>query len=251
VKNSFLVHTTIVLYLSYVDLGVSWDLMKTLIFISALFFSTHVIGQSPYARLTGEFRSLFDPIPIDKGQEKQFFDYAMALYQCDSLKKAGQLFDRVYWLDTTSSLGKQSLLFRSQIEEKAKKQARENLNSVWTWDWSGTNWGATDSPSKSKKIKRIELDGTTIKFYHNDILVRQTEYTLTQTFTWIGGYLTNHIKYGDNKEEWYFHLTSMYDFTSDRLWIEQKSKYLCGNYGESYLLDKEKQQLTGRMYQSW
>jgi hypothetical protein len=113
--------------------------MKTIIFISALFFSILVVGQSPYARLNKDYRSLFDPIPIDKGQEKQFFEYAMALYNQDSLKKAGQIFDRIYWLDTTSLLGKQSLLFRKQIEEKVMKQARHNLNSVWTWNWSGTN----------------------------------------------------------------------------------------------------------------
>ena len=218
--------------------------MKTLILIAALLFSTVAVGQNPYARLNDEFGSLFDPMPIDKGQEQQFFDYAVRLYRQDSLRKAGQIFDRVYWLDTASLTGKQSLLLRKQIEQKVMKQTQDNLNNVWIWNWSGTNWGPSDFPAKFNKTKRIELDGKTIKFYRNDTLVRQSKYVLTQTFMWVGGFLTNHIKYEDTKEEWYFNLTSMFNFTSDRLWIEEKSKYVCGNYGECYLLDNEKQQLT-------
>ena len=200
--------------------------------------SSVAAAQNPYARLNDAFRSLFDPIPIDNGQAQQFFDYAVQLYQRDSLKKAGQLFDRVYWLDTASFTGRQSLLLRKQIEEKVIRQTRENLNSGWIWNWSGTNWGADDTPAKSKTTRRIELDGSTIMFYRNDSLVRQSTHTLTQTFTWVDGFLANEIKFEDTKEAWYFTLTGLDSFTADRLWVEKKSKFVCGNYGECYLLDK-------------
>ncbi len=96
--------------------------MKTLIFIFALFVSTLVVGQNPYARLNNKFRHLFDRIPIDKGQEQEFFSYAIKLYQQDSLKKAGQIFDRVFWLDTSSYLATQSLLYGKEIEQKVIQQ---------------------------------------------------------------------------------------------------------------------------------
>src|SRR5262245_36929360 len=122
--------------------------MKPLLLIAAFFFSITAIGQNPYARLQGELRTMFDPIPIDKGQETEFFNYAITLYNEDSLKKAGQIFDRIYWLDPASKLGKLSLDYRTKIEEIVIKKTNENLNSVWNWNWSGSNWGPTDSPTK-------------------------------------------------------------------------------------------------------
>jgi hypothetical protein len=215
--------------------------MKNFVVISVLFFSISAAGQNPYSRinqLEEDFRILFDPIPIKQGQETYFFHYGLTLLKQDSLKKAGQIFDRIYWLDTTSISGKQALAYRKIIEKKVIKETKNNLNNIWVWNWSGTNWGETDSPSKSGTTKWIELNGKTITFYQNNNLIRQTRYTLTQTFDWVSGFLTNHIQYKDSKEEWYFTLTSMNDFYADRLWIEQKSTFVCGNYGECYLLKK-------------
>jgi hypothetical protein len=212
--------------------------MKLLIFIVALFSSTLVAAQNPYARLNNEFRSLFDPVPIDKGEEQEFFNYGIKLFEQDSLKKSGQIFDRIYWLDTSAYLAKQSLLYRKKIEKKIIQQTQHNLNSIWNWSWSGTNWGPNDSPAETNKTKHIQLDGAIIKFYRNDTLVRQTKYVLTQNFNWVNGFLSNHLQYVDNNEQWYFNLTTIASFTSDRLWIEQKSNYVCGNYGECYLFDR-------------
>lgn len=212
--------------------------MKTLYLILTLFISNLAEGQSPYARLNNEFRKLFDDIPIDKGREQQFFDYAIKLFQQDSLRKAGQIFDRVYWLDTVSSLATQSLWYRKKIEEKVILQTQVNLNNTWNWTWSGTGWGASDSSVENKR-KRIELDGSTIKFYFNDSLTRQTNYVLTQRFNWINGILNNLVQYKDNGEEWYFGLLSFFgSFTSDALWIQRKSNIIDGG-GEAYRIDKK------------
>jgi hypothetical protein len=100
------------------------------------------MGQSPYARLNNEFRKLFDPIPIDKGQEQHFFDYAVKLFQQDSLRKAAQIFDRVYWLDTSSNLATEALWYRKEIEQKVILQTQANLNNSWNWRWTGTGWGS-------------------------------------------------------------------------------------------------------------
>jgi hypothetical protein len=217
--------------------GVTCYLMKTLHLILAIFISTLVVGQSPYVRLNNEFRKYFDPIPIDKGQEQQFFDYAVKLFQQDSLRKAGQIFDRVYWLDTSSHLATQSLWYRKKIEQSAIVQTLNNLNNSWNWRWSGTGWGASDTVSKFK-TKRIELDGSTIKFYLNDSLTRQTDYVLTQRFNWISGFLSSLVQYKDNGEEWYFSLSYFGSFTSDGLWIERKSNRT-HPYGEAYRIDKK------------
>lgn len=131
-------------------------------------------------------------------------------------------------------------MYRKKIEQKIIQETQDNLNNIWNWNWSGTNWGASDFPSKTNMTKHIQLDGKVITFYRNDTLIRQTKYVLTQNFDWINGFLTNHLQYVDNHEEWYFNLTSMTHFTSERIWIEQKSNFECGNYGECYLLDKRK-----------
>ncbi len=220
--------------------------MKILTYISILFLSTIAVGQNPNSQKNDEFRMLFDRVQIDKGEEQHFFDSAVKLYEQGFLKQAGQIFDRIYRLDSSSFLGKHSKSLLMKIEETVLKQTQYNLNNSWNWNWSGTNWGPTDLPSKSNITKRIQLDGTSIKFYRNDTLTRETKYTLTQTLDWFWVFLTNRIQYEDTKEEWFFQLTSLYDFTSDRIWIEKKSNSVCGNYGECYLLDKEKQQLTGR-----
>ena len=227
--------------------------MKTLCFILALFTSSFIAGQSPYARLDKEFRRLvdemaiekereqqyrhlFDDIPIEKGQEQQFFDYAVKLFQQDDIRKAGPLFDRVYWLDTSSTLATQSLWYRKRIEQTVIVQTQANLNNTWNWKWSGTGWGASDTASRFKR-KKIELDGNTIRFYFNDSLIRQTNYILTQRFDWINGFLSNLVQYKDNDEEWHFNLSSFGSFTSDGLWIERKSNIIDGG-GEAYGLDK-------------
>ncbi|HRN46303.1 MAG TPA: hypothetical protein PLH20_16265 [Flavobacterium sp.] len=202
------------------------------------FISSIAFGQSPYARFNNEFRHLFDNIPIDKGQEKGYFDYAKELFRMDSVKKAGQIFDRVYWLDTTSEIAKEASLYRSLIESNIKYQARQNLFNSWNWGWSGSNWGASETQVKSGKTKKIKINDKEIRFYTNDTLVRATSYTLIQLFDWRNGYLTNLVKYDDNNEEWFYRLNSIDTFTSDYLWIEQKTSYVCGNYGESYKLDK-------------
>lgn len=211
--------------------------MKTLYFILALFFTHLTSGQSPYARLNNEYRKLFDPIPVDKGQEQQFFDYAVRLFEQDSLRKAGQIFDRVYWLDTNSVLAKQSLKYRNQIEQKAILQTQLNLNNTWNWKWSGTGWGPSDTASTFKR-KRMELDGATIRFYFNDSLTRQTKYVLTQRFDWVWGVLNNLVHYKDNDEEWYFSLSPLGSFTSGGLWIERKSNIIDGG-GEAYNIDEK------------
>jgi hypothetical protein len=203
-------------------------------------FSCFINAQNPYSSLNDDYREIFDDIPIDKGQEKEFFDYAVKLYQLDSLKKAGQIFDRLFWLDTTSETGRQSLSFRKKIEEKIIQQTQANLHNSLRWTWSGSNWGQTDWPEKSNTTKRIELDGKTIRFYQNDTLVRKTGYLLVQSFNWVFGFLNNQIQYLDNNEVWFFNLGSLEGFTSESIWIERKSDYVCGNYGESYLLNQKK-----------
>ena len=208
--------------------------MKTLYFILALFVSTLVAGQNPYARPNNEFRKLFDPIPVDKRQEQKFFNYAIKLFEQDTLRKAGQIFDRFYWLDTSSSLGTQALLYRKKIEQKIILQTQDNLNNSWNSTWSGKGWGINDS-SEASQNKRLQLDGNTIKFYLNDSLARQTNYVLTQRFDWVNGFLINHVRYCDTNEEWYFNLAPFGRFTSDVLSIEKKSNQSHG-YGEAYIL---------------
>ena len=61
---------------------------------------------------------------------------------------------------------------------------------------------------------------------------------MKQSFNWMSGYLTSLIIYDDTKEEWYYNLLSWDTFTSDNLRIEQKTNYVCGNYGETYGLIK-------------
>ncbi len=212
--------------------------MKTLLIIVFFFFSNFLFGQSPYTSLTGEFRTLFDNIPIDKGQEEKYFKYAVELFNADSLRKAGQIFDRVYWLDTTSTLAKKSINYRNLIEQKVVYQTKKNLMSSWDWGWSGTNWGATETKENSKKTKKIEISKREIHFYINDTLVRTTEYKLSQRFNWVNGFLTNLVVYSDTNEEWYYNLMSFDSFISDNLRIEQKTDYVCGNYGETYGLTK-------------
>ena len=211
--------------------------MKTLFFLLALFIVNLALGQSPYARLNNEFRKLVDPIAIDKGQEQYFFDFAVKLFKQDSFRKAGQIFDRLYWLDTSANLATQSLWYREQIEKSVILQTQNNLNNSWNWRWSGTGWGASDSSIENKR-KRIELDGKTIRFYFNDSLTRQTNYILTQRFDWINGFLSNRVQYKDNNEEWIFNLSLFGSFTSDALWIERKSTVTDGG-GEAYRLDKK------------
>ena len=218
--------------------NVSCYFMRTRLFISAFLISNFTFGQSPYARLNNEFRSLFDNIPIDKGQEEKYFTYAKDLFNKDSLKKAVKIFDRLYWLDTSTTISKKSLNFRNSIEQKVISQTRENLLNSWNWGWSGTNWGATETQANTNKTKRLVILKNTIEFYINDTLVRTTKYDLTQSFNWVGGYLTNLIIYDDTKEQWYYNLMGWDTFTSDNLRIEQKTNYVCGNYGETYGLSK-------------
>jgi hypothetical protein len=219
--------------------------MKTTLFLSALLFSVIAGAQNPYQSLNNEFRHLFDPIPIDKGQEQQFYEYAIKLFQQDSLQKAGQIFDRVYWLDSSSLLAKQALVYRSKIEQVVIEKIKANLTGIWNWDWTGTAWGVTDSPERSKVIKRMELDDSTIRFYRNDTLMRVTKYSLVQSFRWVNGYVEKLVQYQDTKEEWAYNLVSMDSFTSNYLWLVKVTK-VGGSHplGESYSLENEKQQLT-------
>lgn len=214
--------------------------MKIFFFLVVLFIANLLVAQNPYDQLKGEFRTLFDPIPIDKGQEEAFFTYAIQLYQQDSLKKAGQLFDRLYWLDTAGVIGKKSLAYRNKIEEQVLRQTRGNLKGPWIWGWSASSWAPPDSSSLTKKGQRIELNDTTIIFYRNDSLIRRTRYTLNQRFDWLHGFLINQLQCSDNQEQWSFTLASLNQFTSDRLWIEQPSASLSATSGELYLLDRRK-----------
>ena len=211
--------------------------MRILVSILVLFISNITLGQNPYARIDGQLRQLIDPFIIEKGREQRFFDYDIKLYQQDSLRKAGQIFDRVYWLDTTSRLATKSLQYRKKIEEKIIIQTRANLKNVWHWKWTGTGWGPTDTASDVKR-KRIELTDSTIKFYLNDSSTRQTNYVLTQRFDWINGFMSNLIQYKDNGEEWHFGLSAFGNFTSDYLWIERKSNIIDGP-GEAYTIEKK------------
>jgi hypothetical protein len=219
--------------------------MKTPLLISALLFSIIAASQNPYAWLKNDkHRHMFDEIPIDKGQEQQFYTYAIQLLAKDSLIKAGQIFDRVYWLDTSSLLGKESLSYRKKVEQKVIEQAKAKFIGVWSWNWTGTSWGATDSPEMSGVNKRMELDCSTIKFYRNDSLIRETTYSLMQSFRWFYGSLSNLIQYQDTKEEWAFNFISMDSFTSNRLWIYKMEKIVSSHpVGQSYYLEVEKQQL--------
>src|SRR5688572_17231002 len=117
------------MYAALISDLLSITLMKLFLFISTYLFSLSVLGQNPYEQFKGKFyRDLFDRIPIEKGAETDFFDQALKLYQENSLKKAGQIFDRIYWLDTSATLGKQALELRKQIENKVIDRWKEYLN---------------------------------------------------------------------------------------------------------------------------
>jgi hypothetical protein len=195
--------------------------MKTTLFISALLLSLIASAQNP-----------------------------IQLLKQDSLKKAAQIFDRIYWMDTSSLIGTESLSHRTTIEQKIIERTKANFIGSWTWNWTGTGWGATDSPKMSGLKKRMELDCSTIKFYRNDSLIRETTYSLVQSFDWVYGYLGNLFQYQDTKEEWVFKLISIDNFTSNSLWIFKITKpWTSHPVGESYSLENGKQQLTSASMQ--
>ena len=138
--------------------------MRTLFFIALFLNSNLSFGQNPYVFINKDFRDFFDHIPIDKGQENKYFNYAVELLKKDSLKKAGQIFDRLYWLDTSTSISKQSLNYRNKIEQKVISQSRKNLLNTWHWGWSGTNWGATETRRNTNKTKRLVILKNEIEF---------------------------------------------------------------------------------------
>jgi hypothetical protein len=218
--------------------------MKRLIFILMFFNTVSLNGQSPYRRTNDEFLKVMDQIPIKAGQGLDFFEYAVKLYETDSLQKAGQIFDRIYWLDTSSILGRKSLKLRNEIEQKVNRLVWVQLNNAWDWSWSGTNWGPTDRRYISWVTKRIEIDYHGIKFYRNDTLSRETKYILTNTFDWMFGTVTSHMLFLDNNERWYISFRTYKGFVSNSFWIEQKTKYVCGNYGEGYKLREKPSEIT-------
>jgi hypothetical protein len=169
------------------------------------------------------------------------------------LKLAGEIFHHVhYWADSSSKIKKQARFYLQKTEEKIKKRAQSNFNNSWDWSWSGTNrgqvdwgsagWGPADSPEKSNKTKRIELDGKIIRFYTNDSLVRETSYILTQSFNWINGFLHTQVKYLDNNESWYIFLLDTDNYKSACIWIQKEPIFGYGSrsYGEYYLLSQKK-----------
>src|SRR5690606_12437666 len=113
------------------------------------------------------------------------------------------IFHKIYQLDSTSKIGVEALSRRNKIEERVLRETQENLNSVWVLLGSGSNWGHK-KVSATEPPRRMELDGTTIRFYRNDSLVRETKYDLTQFFLWELGWLAIVVHYEDTKEEWNF-----------------------------------------------
>lgn len=206
--------------------------MRVPFFMAMIFLTINSFGQNPYSKLNIS-RGVFREIKVEKEQATEFFDYAVWLSERDSLRKAGEIFHKIYLLDSVSKIGVEALSRRNKIEERVLRETQEILNSVWVLLGSGSNWGhkkvsATEPPS------RMELDGTTIRFYRNDSLVRETKYDLTQFFLWELGWLAIVVQYEDTKEEWNFSFGPWGAFTSDRLVIEERTKYVCGNYHEVY-----------------
>ena len=213
--------------------------MKLLFILIYIFFSLTSVCQiqNPYKKYLVEdmkgFRKWSDPIPIDKGQEKMYFQYATLLYKQDSLQKAGQIFDRIYWLDTASRIGMQALIYRTKIENKIDDETRQGL--LGTWDWSNCP-SETDNKKSTmeRKNKKIVFQKDQIIFYENDSIRRRTAYQLTQIFDWVDGFLHNCIKYKDSNEEWLYDIRQLDAFVSDDLKVILKSSIGHIEYVECY-----------------
>lgn len=183
--------------------------MKFIFFILILFANSS-FSQSPYKRLVDdELQNWFDPIPIKKEQKEFYFKYALNLYNQDSLIKAGQIFDRIFWLDTLGETGNEALQLRGKIEEKLKEKITPQLYGKWKKSICIYPWNSIKKRDTFELVNNyIVINRQTIIFFEKDSLKRETKYNLKQSFNWIDGYISNQISYADNNEEWFYTISN-------------------------------------------
>lgn len=216
------------------------------IFLISLIFSvaTHGQAENPYKKyLTNELKGVrewADPIPIDKGQEEKYFKYAVGLLKQDSLQKAGQIFDRIYWLDTASALGKQAYGYRATIESRISIDSKKALQGVWI-QRNCVSDNTANKRAAEQKSKTIVFQDDKIVFYERGKITRTTSYQLSKLFNWVDGFSHNTIKYLDTGEEWYYDMRELDSFVTDNLHITQRSRAENSEIFECY--QKSDQQL--------
>jgi hypothetical protein len=224
---------------------------KHIILFSLVLFGgvNKVLSQDPYAHIRTiqpkEARLLVDPIPIDKGEEQKYYAYALSIFNQgsdDSLLKAGQIFDRLYWLDTLGEIGKNSLKYRISIETQIKSKTNEALFGLWLLAYvPPAPWSGLKKPRElTKPSKKIIIANDKIMFYLNDTLTRTTTYSIRQQFNWQYGVTSSIITYSDDGVKWYYGLSDLFALISDELKVQLvKDGYNNNEYVEVYKRDKK------------
>src|SRR5690606_41440818 len=95
--------------------------MRVPFFMAMIFLTINSFGQNPYSKLNIP-RGVFREIKVEKEQATEFFDYAVWLSERDSLRKAGEIFHKIYLLDSVSKIGVEALSRRNKIEERVLRE---------------------------------------------------------------------------------------------------------------------------------
>lgn len=196
---------------------------QLLISVILLTFTKYLFAQSPYQSLIDkDVEGWFDPIPIKYEQRDSFFVYAKDLYKKDSLIKAGQIFDRLFWLDTTGRLGKNPLRYRIMIEKKISTLTITGLEGKWNQhDDTISSESKEDKTYSNLRKNYIVFNPKYIFFYENSELKKSIKISTRQQYNWVLGFTNLVVTYEDRKEDLVYSISNIVEIVSKQLRISK------------------------------
>jgi hypothetical protein len=110
-------------------------------------------------------RQSFDYMPLVNADSVVNFEKAISFHRNGEFVKAGRLFQRLYWLDSSSRIGTESKLKLSEIENSLRISLKREMLGSWKQDFTTVQ----GLDSLSKKIAPNEV--TSIKILPSKIIL--------------------------------------------------------------------------------
>lgn len=224
--------------------------MKVLLMFLGLLLQSNSFCQQAYERDSlGRLKGQTPEFKINHTNHNQFYQDAKELINFDdrdSIFKAFRLLKHLHYFDSSIYSNKILQQLFSQIEKKSYDYYHDNLLGEWVFEWSGSNWGTSET-SASKKEKIIFTESKAL-FYTNDSLNRQTSYKIRNDFK---GYLSKEIFFllylEDTKAAWEINFqnkgadyVAKLKFSEEHvgLFINENYHCICGCHERIYLKKK-------------
>ncbi|MGB8190409.1 MAG: hypothetical protein WCF67_00760 [Chitinophagaceae bacterium] len=125
-----------------------------------------------------------------------------------------------------------------KIEAANFRYFREEIIGTWNFRWSGSNWGAANTPNDL--IKKLIFTSDEILFYSGDTLTRKSRYRIThrpdvESHWWVSRAAAYYISLEDSGEIWSFRLNAPDKFVpyigrsnTTALWVNMMYNCVCG-----------------------